>query len=59
VLAAVIETPGVSRFFGCTPLGPVAWAIVLGAAAAAAAAPLLAPLLAPRVKALAARTGHS
>ncbi|XVQ08645.1 HAD-IC family P-type ATPase [Spirillospora sp. CA-255316] len=53
VLCAVIETPGVSRFFGSTPLGPVAWAIVLGAAAAAAAA----PLLAPRMKALAARTG--
>ncbi|MFF5142718.1 HAD-IC family P-type ATPase [Streptomyces sp. NPDC013157] len=24
VLLTVIETPGVSRFFGCTPLGPVA-----------------------------------
>ncbi|MFF7048601.1 HAD-IC family P-type ATPase [Streptomyces griseorubiginosus] len=26
VLFAVVETPGVSRLFGCTPLGPVAWA---------------------------------
>ncbi|MBE8469949.1 cation-translocating P-type ATPase [Streptomyces justiciae] len=26
VLAAVVETPGVSQLFGCTPLGPVAWA---------------------------------
>jgi calcium-translocating P-type ATPase len=45
VLAAVIQTPGVSQFFGCTPLGPVAWGITLGAIASAtllgaAAAPL-------------------
>ncbi|MFF7947075.1 cation-translocating P-type ATPase [Streptomyces griseorubiginosus] len=26
VLFAVVETPGVSGLFGCTPLGPVAWA---------------------------------
>ncbi|MFF7276528.1 HAD-IC family P-type ATPase [Streptomyces griseorubiginosus] len=26
VLFAVVETPGVSQLFGCTPLGPVAWA---------------------------------
>ncbi len=26
VLAAIVQTPGVSRFFGCTPLGPLAWA---------------------------------
>ncbi|MEV5598625.1 cation-translocating P-type ATPase [Streptomyces sp. NPDC052496] len=35
VLAAVIQTPGVSRFFGCTPMGPVAWGITLGAIATA------------------------
>ncbi|WP_308355976.1 cation-translocating P-type ATPase [Streptomyces sp. ODS05-4] len=35
VLAAVIQTPGVSQFFGCTPLGPVAWSIALGAIATA------------------------
>jgi cation-transporting ATPase I len=29
VLAAVVETPGVSRLLGCTPLGPVAWAGVV------------------------------
>ncbi|MFJ8505063.1 hypothetical protein [Streptomyces avermitilis] len=23
-LAAVIQTPGLSQFFGCTPLGPIA-----------------------------------
>ncbi|MER6530166.1 cation-translocating P-type ATPase [Streptomyces sp. NPDC001508] len=35
VLAALVQTPGVSRFFGCTPLGPVAW---LGVAASIALA---------------------
>ncbi len=41
-LAGVIQTPGVSHFFGCQPLGPVGWGIGLGAAAvASAAAPLI------------------
>ncbi|WP_410671577.1 HAD-IC family P-type ATPase [Amycolatopsis sp. cmx-4-68] len=35
-LAAIVQTPGVSRFFGCTPLGPLAWAGV-GAGVAAGA----------------------
>ncbi len=34
-LAAVVQTPGISQFFGCTPLGPVGWAIAAGAATAA------------------------
>ncbi|MFE5588550.1 HAD-IC family P-type ATPase, partial [Kitasatospora sp. NPDC056531] len=42
-LAAVIQTPGVSRFFGCTPLGPVAWAGVAASIAVAVAAPPLIP----------------
>jgi cation-transporting ATPase I len=33
-LAAIVQTPVVSRFFGCTPLGPLAWSIALGCAAA-------------------------
>ncbi|WP_078897814.1 cation-translocating P-type ATPase [Streptomyces rimosus] len=46
VLAAVIQTPGVSRFFGCTPMGPVAWGITLGAIASATlAGAALAPLV--------------
>jgi cation-transporting P-type ATPase I len=36
-LAAVINTPGVSQFFGCTPLGPAAWGIVAASSVAAAA----------------------
>ncbi|MET8773079.1 HAD-IC family P-type ATPase, partial [Streptomyces sp. NPDC004658] len=30
-LVAVVQTPGISRVFGCTPLGPVAWAGVVAA----------------------------
>jgi cation-transporting ATPase I len=36
-LAAVINTPGVSQFFGCTPLSPAAWGIVAASSVAAAA----------------------
>jgi cation-transporting ATPase I len=34
-LVGIVQTPGVSHFFGCTPLGPVAWAGVLASTAAA------------------------
>jgi cation-transporting P-type ATPase I len=36
-LAAVVQTPGVSRFFGCTPLDPMTWLVVLGWAGVATA----------------------
>ncbi|MFL4946585.1 cation-translocating P-type ATPase [Streptomyces sp. MMS24-I31] len=36
-LVALVQTPGVSRLFGCTPLGPVAWAGVAVAIALALA----------------------
>lgn len=26
-LVAIIQTPGVSQFFGCRPLGPLGWSI--------------------------------
>ncbi|MEZ0070510.1 cation-transporting ATPase I [Streptacidiphilus sp. MAP12-20] len=44
-LFAVVETPGVSQFFGCTPLGPGAWLIVVGSAGAATIGAGLAPRL--------------
>jgi cation-transporting P-type ATPase I len=34
-LAAVVQTPGLSHFFGCRPLGPVGWTIANGAAVTA------------------------
>nr|WP_305094491.1 cation-translocating P-type ATPase [Prescottella sp. R16] len=42
-LGAVVSTPGVSQFLGCTPLGPVGWAQALGSAAAATTGAALAP----------------
>jgi cation-transporting ATPase I len=41
VLAALVQTPGVSHFFGCTPLGPVAWLGVALAITLSALAPRL------------------
>ncbi|WP_343576562.1 cation-translocating P-type ATPase [Mycobacterium sp.] len=43
VLVAIVQTPGISHFFGCTPLGPVAWTGVAGATAAATGLSVLAP----------------
>ncbi|MCQ8188534.1 cation-translocating P-type ATPase [Streptomyces rugosispiralis] len=48
-LFAIVETPVVSHFFGCTPLGPMAWSIVGGCSAAATVGAAVAPrLLFPR-----------
>ncbi|ORW18740.1 cation-translocating P-type ATPase [Mycobacterium palustre] len=58
VLVAIVQTPGVSQFFGCTPLGPVAWSGVIGATAGATAVSVLAPnWLAKRVEALEPKQG--
>lgn len=49
VPVGIVQTPGVSRFFGCTPLGPVGWGIAAGAAASAAGVSLLAPRVVGRL----------
>ncbi|MGW7332932.1 cation-translocating P-type ATPase, partial [Streptomyces sp. NPDC054840] len=50
VLAAIIQTPGPSQFFGCTPLGPVAWTITLSSITTATLlGHFLAPLLISRL----------
>ena len=36
-LAAMVQTPGLSQFSGCRPLGPIGWTIAPGAATAATA----------------------
>lgn len=36
-LTAIVQTPGLSQFFGCRPLGPIGWTIASGAATAATA----------------------
>jgi cation-transporting ATPase I len=48
VLVAIVQTPGVSRFFGCTPLDPLSWSVVLGWATAGAACAELVPGLVAR-----------
>jgi cation-transporting ATPase I len=50
VLAAIIQTPGVSQAFGCRPLGPVGWATALGASAAATGAAVVLPDLIARIR---------
>ncbi len=43
LLAGVVQTPGLSHFFGCRPLGPVGWGISAAASAAATAGAFLLP----------------
>ena len=47
-LFAVVQTPGVSQFFGCTPLGPIAWGQAASSAVAATAASVVGPGLVAR-----------
>jgi cation-transporting P-type ATPase I len=54
-MAGVIQTPGISHFFGCRPLGPLSWFIALGASAASTAVALTAPHALQRLEELAAR----
>jgi cation-transporting ATPase I len=48
VLVGVVQTPGVSRFFGCTPLDPLSWGVVLGSALAGTAGAEIVPRLLER-----------
>src|ERR1019366_4727194 len=43
MLFGIVQTPGVSHFFGCTPMGPVGWGIAIGSAAAATGTSVVAP----------------
>jgi hypothetical protein len=49
VLVAIVQTPVVSHFFGCTPMGPVGWGIALGNVSAATAASVALPWAARRL----------
>jgi cation-transporting ATPase I len=37
LLFTLIQTPGVSHFFGCRPLGPISWSVAIGSSVAAVA----------------------
>ncbi|CCG04385.1 cation-translocating P-type ATPase [Blastococcus saxobsidens] len=43
VLVGTVQVPGLSQFFGCTPLDPLSWAVVLGCAVAGAAGAEIVP----------------
>lgn len=49
LLAAIIQTPGLSQAFGCRPLGPVGWATALGSSALATSLSVYYPELAERL----------
>jgi cation-transporting ATPase I len=49
LLVPIIQVPPVSRFFGCTPLGPVGWATAVGSASAATGASIALPWMVSRV----------
>ncbi|MGC8461921.1 MAG: HAD-IC family P-type ATPase [Candidatus Dormibacteria bacterium] len=51
-LAAIIETPVVNSFFGCTPLGPIGWGIAAGTSAVATGGAIVLPWSASKVNAL-------
>jgi cation-transporting ATPase I len=53
VLAAIVQTPVVSHFFGCRPLGPLGWGIAGGASVAGGVASLLWRKLSPAPAAVA------
>jgi hypothetical protein len=50
-LVAVVQTPGISQLFGCTPLGPVGWSIGLTAATGATIGSVLVPRAVARLRA--------
>lgn len=43
ILAAIVQTPGLSHFFGCRPMGPLGWATAIGASSLATAASMAYP----------------
>jgi cation-transporting ATPase I len=49
-LMACVQTPGVSQFFGCTPLGPLGWLTATTAAATATGASVVVPRLFPHAE---------
>ncbi len=48
-LVGIIQTPGVSQFFGCRPLGPLGWATATNAAITATVASVVLPWSAEQI----------
>jgi magnesium-transporting ATPase (P-type) len=51
LLAGIVQTPGLSHFFGCRPLGPIGWSIAFSASAGATLGGILWSQLEPRIAA--------
>ena len=49
VLVVAVQTPGVSQFFGCRPLGPVGWTIAVVSSTGATGASVVVPWLVGRI----------
>jgi cation-transporting ATPase I len=49
LLAGIVQTPGLSHFFGCRPLGPLGWPISGAATGAATAGAVLLPKILSRI----------
>jgi magnesium-transporting ATPase (P-type) len=49
LLTAIVQTPGVSQFFGCRPIGPIGFTIAVGSSAAATLASASFPRIVERV----------
>ena len=49
LLVPIVQVPAISRFFGCTPLGPVGWATAIGSASAATGVSIAVPWAASRL----------
>jgi cation-transporting ATPase I len=47
-LFVAVQTPGLSQFFGCRPLGPVGWSTAIGASTVATAGSVVVPWAAER-----------
>jgi hypothetical protein len=48
-LAAIVQTPGVSHFFGCRPLGPVGWTTAISASVISTGAAVATPWVLERI----------
>ncbi|MFZ0832148.1 MAG: cation-translocating P-type ATPase, partial [Mycobacterium sp.] len=55
VLVGVVSTPGLSQFFGCTPVGPLGWGQAILATSAAGVISAIAPEMLLRLSELARR----
>jgi cation-transporting ATPase I len=49
-LGIIVQTPGLSQFFGCRPLGPAGWAIATGSATIATVGSVIADVLIGRTE---------